>query len=256
MPQRRKKKAFPTSIWSRWAVIIILVIVGWGIGQQKTSKTPTQLTRTEVAQPASATSQQAKQSLANWTYQGHQVVAVNQNRPTFTAQDLSLQQGSWAQYGNLDNLNRATAAEALLGVDLMPTAPRERLYIRPTAYHNKKIRQGSRQFWLYNRCHLLGFQLTGQNNNPKNLMTGTRALNDPAMAYYENQMAHYLKQTHHHIRYEVEPIFRNQELLARGVHLQGQSVEDEDIKFNIYIFNVQAGVTLNYRNGTSIIQHN
>lgn len=240
--------------------ILLFLVLPDGNTHSKQPNTNQQspLTRLQPAINGSQRSSTSDQtgSLANWTYQGRQIVAVNHNQPTFTSADLTLARGSWQTYGPLDRFNRVTAANAMLGTDLMPREPRERLYIQPTAYHNKRIWIGNHQDWLYNRCHLIGYQLTGQNNNPKNLMTGTRSLNDPAMTYYENQIANYLKQTRHHVRYQVEPIFKDQELLARGVHMQGQSVEDQEVKFNIYIFNVQAGVTLNYQDGTSIIRRN
>jgi len=151
-------------------------------------------------------------------------------------------------YGDLDNLNRASAANALLNVSLMPTAKREPLHVNPTGWHNKKISGG----WLYNRCHLIGYQLTGQNNNWKNLITGTRQLNDPDMLKYENEVANYVKQSKHHfVRYRVTPIFRGTELLARGVQMEAQSTGENTVHFNVYIFNVQPGYNLNYSDGTS-----
>ena len=132
----------------------------------------------------------------------------------------------------------------------MPTKAREPLNWNPTAWHNKKIAGG----WLYNRSHLIGYQLTGQNNNPKNLITGTRQLNDPGMLKYENQVASYLKSSsRHYIRYRVKPIFRGRELLARGVEMEAQSTGSNAVRFHVYIFNVQDGVKLNYSNGTSVV---
>lgn len=132
----------------------------------------------------------------------------------------------------------------------MPTKAREPLYWNPTAWHNKKISGG----WLYNRSHLIGYQLTGQNNNPKNLITGTRQLNDPGMLKYENQVASYLKSSsRHYIRYRVKPIFRGRELLARGVEIEAQATGSNAVRFHVYIFNVQDGVKLNYSNGTSLV---
>lgn len=139
---------------------------------------------------------------------------------------------------------------ALLNQSLMPTSKREALHVNPTGWHNKRISSG----WLYNRCHLIGYQLTGQNNNLKNLMTGTRQLNDPDMLRYENEVADYIKQSpKNYVRYRVTPIFRGSELLARGVEMEGQSVFSNSVHFNVYIFNVQDGVKLNYTDGTSRI---
>lgn len=197
-----------------------------------------------VASPAKAS------SLADRNYQGQKVITVNQNRPTFSKKTLSTKKGAWQSYHNLDSLNRAGEADALLNKRLMPTKAREPLNWNPTAWHNKKIAGG----WLYNRSHLIGYQLTGQNNNPKNLITGTRQLNDPGMLKYENQVASYLKSSsRHYIRYRVKPIFRGRELLARGVEMEAQSTGSNAVRFHVYIFNVQDGVKLNYSNGTSVV---
>ena len=189
-------------------------------------------------------------SLADRNYQGQKVITVNQNRPAFSKKTLSTKKGAWQSYHKLDSLNRAGEADALLNKRLMPTKAREPLYWNPTAWHNKKIAGG----WLYNRIHLVGYQLTGQNNNPKNLITGTRQLNDPGMLKYENQVASYLKSSsRHYIRYRVKPIFRGRELLARGVEMEAQSTGSNAVRFHVYIFNVQDGVKLNYSNGTSVV---
>lgn len=188
--------------------------------------------------------------LANLNYAGKQQITVNNNNPKFDSNDLSTANGPWQKFGNLDNLNRVTAANALLNKSLMPTAKRERLFVDPTGWHNKKIPGG----WLYNRSHLIGYQFTGQNNNIKNLMTGTASLNSPEMQAHEMDIAYYLKgNANRYVRYRVTPVFRGNELLARGVQMEAQSVGDNSIHFNVYIFNVQSGVTLNYADGTSVV---
>ena len=190
----------------------------------------------------------SKQKLASLDYTGKTVVNVNNNNPDFSKQDLDTSHGAWQKYGDLDSQNRVTAANALLNSSLMPKTKRETLHVNPTGWHNKKIND----HWLYNRSHLIGYQLTGQNNNWKNLMTGTRHLNDPDMLMYENEVATYLKASpSNYVRYRVTPIFRNNELLARGVEMEGQSINSNDVHFHVYIFNVQDGVNLNYANGTS-----
>jgi DNA-entry nuclease len=190
-------------------------------------------------------------TLENLDYKGQQVITLNNNHTTFSKRDLNLAKGSWQSFSNLDSLNRVGVANAMLSKSLMPTSAREPLNINPTGWKNKKISVNGKSEWLYNRCHLIGYQLTGQNNNPKNLMTGTRSLNDPAMLVYEDKVASYLKTTNHHIRYQVEPIFRGNELVPRGVHMQAKSIEDNEIEFNVYIFNVEQGVTINYADGSS-----
>ena len=190
----------------------------------------------------------SKAKLASLSYTGKDVITVNNNDPYFSKSDLSTSQGAWQRYGDLDDLNRVTSANALLNQSLMPNTKREPLHVDPTGWHNKRIAGG----WLYNRCHLIGYQLTGQNNNIKNLMTGTRQLNDPDMLRYENEVADYVKESRaNYVRYRVTPIFRGNELLARGVEMEGQSTGSNAVHFNVYIFNVEADVTLNYSDGTS-----
>lgn len=186
--------------------------------------------------------------LAEKEFDGTQTIEVNQGVPTFTATDLTKKFGAWEYYGELDHLNRATYGEALLKKSLMPTEKRESLSVNPTGWHNKKIDKN----YLYNRSHLIGFQLTGQNNNIRNLITGTRQLNSPEMLRFESDIAYFLKQhPKKYVRYSVVPVFRGEELVARGVHLQAQSIGSEEIRFNVYIFNIEDGVTINYSDGTS-----
>ncbi|MGX7125818.1 DNA/RNA non-specific endonuclease [Enterococcus viikkiensis] len=192
-----------------------------------------------------------QRELAALNYSGTQTIELNQNKPTFTKDELTLTNGPWERYGDLDHLNRATSAEALLNKKLMPTEKRgEIASVTPTGWHNKKI-NGQ---YLYNRSHLIGYQLTGQNANWKNLITGTRQLNSPEMLRFEMDIRYYLeKSPKNYVRYSVTPIFRNEELLARGVHMMAQSIDSEAVQFNVYIFNVQKGVNLNYADGTSTV---
>lgn len=176
----------------------------------------------------------------------HQEIEINQNKPTFTKEELSLEKGTWESYSDIDHLNRVGQANAMLGKKMFPKEKRESLYIDPTGWKQKKLSDGQ---WLYNRSHLIGFQLTGQNNNIKNLMTGTRSLNTPHMLAHENDIATYIKETNHHVRYRVTPHFEGEELVARGVQLEAQSIEDNQISFNVFIYNVQDGYTINYQTG-------
>lgn len=180
-----------------------------------------------------------------------QVVVLNHNRPSFTKAELSLKHGAWAKYGQLDSLNRATTANAMLNYSLMPKAKRLPLYVDPTGWHNKKA-HGT---WLYNRSHLIGYQFTGQNNNLRNLITGTRSLNDPAMSTYENQVAAYIRSSrNHYVRYQVQPVFHGKNLLASGVVMQAQSIGSSSVSFHIYIKNIESGFKLNYLTGTSVVE--
>lgn len=177
---------------------------------------------------------------------GEQEITINDNKPNFSDKDLSLDKGTWQEYSALDKLGRVGAANAMLGQDLFPTEDREPLSIDPTGWNQLEI--GDNQ-WLYNRSHLIGFQLTGQNNNEKNLMTGTRSLNSPYMLAHENDITYYIKQTNHHVRYRVTPYFKGDELAARGVELEAQSIEDDKLSFNVFIYNIQEGYTIDYQTG-------
>ena len=155
-------------------------------------------------------------------------------------------------------VNRVGVAEAMLGQELMPTEKRGDISsVKPTGWKNKKIIFNGQSDYLYNRSHLIGYQLTGQNANVKNLFTGTRALNanfddeKNSMVYYENLVADYIKKTGHHVRYRVTPLFKNVELVCRGVRMEAQSVEDDTVSYDVYIFNVQPGYTINYLTGSS-----
>lgn len=205
----------------------------------------------EKPTPAVQVTVKDQRELAALNYSGTQTIELNQNKPTFTKDELTLTNGPWERYGDLDHLNRATSAEALLNKKLMPTEKRgEIASVTPTGWHNKKI-NGQ---YLYNRSHLIGYQLTGQNANWKNLITGTRQLNNPEMLRFEMDIRYYLeKSPKNYVRYSVTPIFRDEELLARGVHMMAQSIDSEAVQFNVYIFNVQKGVTLNYADGTSTV---
>ncbi|EAF9900822.1 DNA-entry nuclease [Listeria monocytogenes] len=188
--------------------------------------------------------------LANEAFRGNQVISVNNQIAVFTQEELSLKNEAWQKFSDLDSLNRVGEANAMLHNSMMPKDEREPLYVNPTGWKNKKTKTG----WLYNRAHLIGFQLTGENNNPKNLMTATRSLNTPCMLEYENRVADYLHETNNHVRYRVTPIFKDNELVARGVEMQAQSVEDDELQFHVYIFNVEEGMEINYQDGTSKVE--
>lgn len=194
------------------------------------------------------------QELAAKDYAGKQTIDVNDGKPNFTAEELSLQKGVWEKFGDLDNLNRATIADAMLNKCLMPKGKRGSISsVSPTGWQNKKIKGG----YLYNRSHLIGWVLSGENANWKNLITGTRQLNSPEMLRYEMDLKTYLKKSEdHYVRYRVTPIYRGQELVARGVHLEGQSIGSDAIQFNVYIFNIQDGIAINYLDGTSKVSAN
>ena len=194
------------------------------------------------------------EELANITdFDGENVVVkVNQNRPDFTEEELSLSNGYWQKFSDLDYLNRVGKAEAMLHRELMPTEDRGDISnVYPTGWNQKKLADGQ---WLYNRSHSIGHQMTGEDANWKNLFTGTQQLNQIYMVQYENEVANYLRQTNNHVRYRVTPLFRDQELLPRAVQMEAQSIEDDEIAFNIIIHNVQADVAIDYQTGVATVQ--
>lgn len=174
------------------------------------------------------------------------IVKVNGNYASFTLEELESTE-PWQIFSDLDSMNRVGVADALLHKSMMPSEPREDIsMIYPTGWNQKKLDDGN---WLYNRSHLLGFQLTGENANWKNLFTGTQELNQIHMVKYENEIAQYLKSTNNHVRYRVTPIFMDNELVPRAIQLEAESIEDKQINFNVLIPNVQAGITIDYSTG-------
>lgn len=186
------------------------------------------------------------------SYAGKAYVAINNNNPFFSAKELT-NKTSFETYSNLDSLGRCGVAFANIGTDLMPTAARGSIgSVKPSGWHTVKYDCVDGKY-LYNRCHLIGFQLTAENANNKNLITGTRYLNIEGMLPFENMVADYVKETKNHVLYRITPIFNDNNLLASGVLMEGYSVEDagKGIKFCVYAYNVQPGVTINYQNGES-----
>jgi DNA-entry nuclease len=178
-------------------------------------------------------------------------VIINNNEPEFLSDDLVTR--SYEFYSDLDSLGRAGVAMSSIGIDLMPTEERGNIgSVKPSGWHTIKYDFINGKY-LYNRCHLIGYQLTGENANEKNLITCTRQTNTGIMLEYENKVAKYIKETNNHVLYRVTPIYENNNLVASGIQMEAMSVEDNGagIKFNIYIYNVQDGVDINYETGES-----
>lgn len=154
-------------------------------------------------------------------------------------------------YGNLDALGRCTGACALVGRETLPQEERGNIgMVRPTGWHTVKY-DGIDGNYLYNRCHLIGFQLTGQDANEKNLITGTRFMNIEGMLPYEDSVLAYVKGTGNHVLYRVTPVFQGDNLLADGVLMEARSVEDPLVQFCAFCYNVQPGITIDYASGES-----
>ena len=184
-------------------------------------------------------------------YDGKAYVAINNNEPFFTDSDMTTT--AFENYSDLDSLGRCGVAYANICKDIMPTEERGKIgMIKPSGWHTVKY-DVIKDRYLYNRCHLIGYQLAGENANPKNLITGTRYLNVEGMLPFENLVADYVNNTGNHVLYRVTPMFSDSNLVANGVLIEAKSVEDNGggILFNVYCYNVQPGVGINYENGDS-----
>lgn len=184
-------------------------------------------------------------------YSGEAYVTIANNIPNFT--DSELKTKSFETYSDLDSLGRCGIAYANIGQDLMPTEDRGSIgQVKPSGWHTVKYDCVDGKY-LYNRCHLIGFQLTAENANTKNLITGTRYLNVEGMLPFENMVADYIKETGNHVLYRVTPIYEEDNLVVSGVQMEAKSVEDngEGILFNVYCYNVQPGITIDYATGES-----
>lgn len=184
-------------------------------------------------------------------YDGKAYVAVNNNEPFFMDSDMTTT--AFENYSDLDSLGRCGVAYANICKDIMPTEERGKIgMIKPSGWHTVKY-DVIKDRYLYNRCHLVGYQLAGENANPKNLITGTRYLNVEGMLPFENLVADYVNNTGNHVLYRVTPMFSGSNLVANGVLIEAKSVEDNGggILFNVYCYNVQPGVGINYENGDS-----
>ena len=184
-------------------------------------------------------------------YSGEPFVPINGNVPTFTEAEMTT--NSYEYYSELDGLGRCGVTEACVGQDLMPTEKRESISsVKPTGWVQAQYDFVDGKS-LYNRCHLIGFQLAGENANKLNLITGTRYMNVDGMLPFENLVADYVKETDGHVLYRVTPSFVGEELVARGVFMEGLSVEDqgESVCFYVFAYNVQPGVGIDYATGES-----
>lgn len=183
-------------------------------------------------------------------YQGEAYVVLDENIPRFTEEE---EQFTGEEYHELDDLGRCGPAMALVGIETMPTEERGSIgMIKPSGWHTVKYEIVSGKY-LYNRCHLIGYQLTGENANEKNLITCTRSMNTTGMLEWENQVADYVKETENHVLYRVTPIFEGDHLLATGVEIEAKSIEDDGkgVQFHVFVYNVQEGIEIDYQTGDS-----
>lgn len=187
------------------------------------------------------------------SYTNKPYVVINNNEPFFDNDEITTKE--FEKYSKLDSLGRCGVAYANISKYTMPTEARGSIgMVKPSGWHTVKydIVDGK---YLYNRCHLIGYQLAGENANEKNLITCTRYMNTVGMLKFEDMVADYVKKTNNHVLYRVTPIYEGNNLLASGVEMEGLSVEDngDGIKFNVYVYNVQDGITINYTDGSSYL---
>lgn len=184
-------------------------------------------------------------------YIGVPYVELGSSSSLFSEEEVTV--NSYESYSGLDVLGRCGTAQACVGQDLMPYEDREDISdVKPSGWINKTydfIEGG----YLYNRCHLIGFQLSGENDNDRNLITGTRYMNTEGMLPFENIVAQYVRETNNHVMYRVTPVFEGENLVASGVRMEAESVEDkgEGVRFHVYVYNVQPGVLIDYETGES-----
>ena len=230
-------------------LIIILCMMLVGCGDVELQEITTEETTTEestTAENATDISQQIPD------YSGKSYAVINDNVPFFTKKDMRAD--SYEYYSELDELGRCGVCIASIGRDIMPVEERGAIgMVKPTGWHTVKYNGVVDGNYLYNRCHLIGFQLTGENANTRNLITGTRSMNVDGMLPFENMVADYVKETDNHVMYRVTPIYEGDNLVATGVLMEAKSVEDDGdgILFNVFVYNVQDGISINYANGKS-----
>lgn len=182
-------------------------------------------------------------------YEGEPYVILDGNEPSFTEEEMTTT--AYEEYSPLDRYGRCGTAEACVGEELMPDEKRGDISsVKPTGWQSARyenVEGGS----LYNRCHLIAYQLSGENANEENLITGTRYMNTEGMLPFENLVAEYVHETDHHVMYRVTPVFENDNLVASGVQMEAESVEDngKGVKFNVYVYNIQPDIVIDYETG-------
>ena len=239
-------------LWLLMAVSLMLcacgqveIIIGDGSGYDSSTQNGSQLSGAGNRSQTSVSLDSIPE------YSGDPYVVVNNNVPFFSKEDLKAE--VFENYGDLDSLGRCTVAYSMVGTETMPTQERGNIgQVKPTGWHAVKYDNVDGKY-LYNRCHLIGYQLTAENANVNNLITGTRYLNVQGMLPFENLTADYIKETGNHVLYRVTPVFEGDDLVASGVLMEGESAEDggEAIQFCVYVYNVQPGIIIDYATGDS-----
>lgn len=270
MPQQNQSVT-PKKPWQRiisliLALLVIATVLVSVVMSVKNKNEQAQELKKQQGQTTQTTTQRSTQSDILATpdvtipgYTGKPSALLNHGQPYFDSkkpgESKSLQiMPGYQNYTDLDKLGRCGTATACLGPETMPTQPRGRIgMIKPSGWHTIRYDGIIHDKYLYNRCHLIGYQLSGQNANPKNLITGTRYLNVEGMLPYENEVADYIKASGNHVMYRVTPVFQGKDLVARGVIMEAESLEDQGqgIRFCVFCYNVQPGITIDYSDGSS-----
>ncbi len=218
--------------------------------EENTSETETE----KVSKPDSVGDDNSKAVLSRIPeYSGRPYVVINDNVPSFNKYELTTK--GYETYASLDNLGRCGGAVASCGREIMPKPEEERgsiSAVKPSGWVQAQYDCVSGKY-LYNRCHLIGWQLSAENANKRNLITGTRYMNTEGMLPFENMVADYIRETDNHVAYRITPIYDGNDLVAKGVQMEAYSVEDdgEGICFNVFCYNVQPGVKIDYATGRS-----
>ncbi|MBR4079425.1 MAG: DNA/RNA non-specific endonuclease [Christensenellaceae bacterium] len=219
--------------------------------QTKPRSTPAKTEKPQQPQKTAEKPEKTNTDGAIPEYTDSPYYVLNNNQPQFTEDEITTE--AYEFFSELDDLGRCGMTMACVGRELMPTEERESIgHVKPSGWVNVPYDFVDGRY-LYNRSHLIGFQLTGENDNDRNLITGTRYFNVEGMLPFENMVADYVKETNNHVMYRVTPIYNGDELVARGVQMEAWSVEDEgmDLCYNVYIYNVQPGVEIDYATGES-----
>lgn len=184
-------------------------------------------------------------------YDGSDYIVLNGDLPDFSQKDLTVE--TYVRFSPLDRLGRTGPGMACLGPETLPKEPRGEIgNIRPSGWHTVRYDDLIEDRYLYNRCHIIGYLLCGDNATPENLFTGTRYLNATSMLPFEISVVRYIESTGNHVLYRCSPVYDGNDLLAKGVQIEAYSVEDEgDLRFNVFVFNIQPGITIDYATGDS-----
>lgn len=231
---RIKKNKIKTAVWMMFFAVTVTMTAGCSVVFEDGTDINHDLSLNEVPD-----------------YSGQEFVELNENEPEFSEKDRS--EEAYEEYSELDSLGRCGMAQAMIGEELMPDEKRSSIgQVKPTGWHTVKYDNVDGKY-LYNRCHLIGYQLTAENANEKNLITGTRYMNVEGMLPFENMVADYIKETGNHVLYRVTPVFEGENLVASGVQMEAESVEDdgEGICYNVFVYNVQPGIDIDYATGES-----